>query len=189
MTIILAGTNIPTDEYNAVALEATDIGVECQAIAIQFDGFPNLDGLDASIWGLLRALEVDGSPIGVARVGITATAAQDGTNYYAPGVYAMLNDSNIGLPREKDAQAQCDTHSRALDIARRVIREGILQGKLRTYRTTAIPDTVPKLGQTVQITTDGFTGVLIAHPGWEVAGNMPIAMTLKLIDLSDPYYE
>lgn len=189
MTVVLATDNAPTDEFNAVEIEASDIGVVCAGVVIQVSGLWNKDAATLPQWALFRALEVDGPQIGMARTELTDALAQTGAKYYAPGAYAMLHDSNIYMPREMDIAAQCDTHARALDVGRRAIKEGIYQCKVREYVTTAIPEVVPKIWQTVRITTDGFTGVLIATPGWSVQGDSPIALTLKLIDLSDPYYE
>jgi hypothetical protein len=190
MTVIIGSSSVvPSDEYNAIEIEATDIGVRCVAIAIQVShGLWNPSPETEPVWALFRALEVDGSQIGLARTTLTATAAQNGTKYYAPGAYAMLHDTNIYMPREIDIAAPCDTHSRALDIGRRAIKEGIYQCKVHEYKTTAIPDTIPKIWDTVQITTDSFTGVLIATPGWNIQGDNAIELTLRLIDLSASFY-
>lgn len=178
-----------TDEYNAVELEAGDIGVQCQAIVVQVSGLWLPDPADTRAWGLIRSIECDEASSGEARTALTGTAAQDGKHFYALGAHTMLNDTNIGAPREDVADASAETHSQALAAGRRKFRDGIYQGRRKAYRTTAAVAALPQYGETVKIETDSFTGVMYMTPGINLSGaGAPIELTLMLIDLSSPVY-
>lgn len=173
----------PTDEYNAVILEAAGIAVKCQAVAVRFSQLPLIDASGMAEWCLIRELTVDGFSTGEIMVRLTATKGGDASTRYAPISFSKLVDAATGRPRLKIIGQPAETETAAYRIARYFLDSSVKQLQARTYVTTAVPDTLPWLNKTVQM-QDGFKGVMYATPGLSGGISDPIRLELRLLNLT-----
>ncbi len=177
MTYIPGTDPYPTDEYASIVLEAWDITKRCEAIGIRCTAFPIVTGGANPEWFLVRELACDGPAFGEALIKLVDSTGGDAYELYAPNSYAKVGNRAVVL------NETAETEQRALAIARWFLDQGIKRFQARTYRTTDLPETLPRMGQTVEV-PGGWTGVMIATPGIYLDRSGVLTLECRLLNLS-----
>ena len=149
-----------TDSIAQHVMEASGIGVECQAIGIVFDGIPaTRDNLYRM---MLKELEVNGSTARAVLVRLTGGFV-DGEPFAflsAPDTYDKLIDNEFGNYKVKLIDAGVATRSAAVGLGRLALLQSLALLQTRVYQC-GLQQGIPVLGETVRM-PDDYEGIVIS---------------------------
>jgi hypothetical protein len=157
MVVIPTGDVWPSDEYSNVVLEAFDLNIELEGIAIMFSNPPQLTADETDCWCLVKEIVWEGRAWKEHLVQLASATTGAATTLHAPNTLIKLGSKRI----KRLGLGQTSQH-RALNAARYFLRNGISRLKVRTYALSVLPTPLPERGKTYQA-MDGFAGVCLSR--------------------------
>jgi len=177
MVVVPTGSVWPSDEYANVVLEAFDLGVALQGIAVRFAGLPQLAEDGTACWALIKEIVWEGRAWQEHLVHLASATTGDATTLYRPNTLTKL-----GARRIKRLSLGQTSQHRALTAARFFLEQGVSRIRVRTYGVAVVPVPLPERGKTYQA-SDGFTGVCLSRQ-WDLTAARGEELEVRLINMS-----
>lgn len=156
-----------TTRYDNAILEADNIGVDCEAIVLVWDGMP-IDGSHRV--ARIREVRVEGAVNRQVLVQITDQDSAlidgfDSTYIYAPLTYAKIYDAKTGLALIDRINVGAASYNAAVSFGRLALVQALALSQVQDFLITTRFRAIPDFGDTVMFfpgTPEEFIGVVIS---------------------------